>query len=143
MVVVVVLEVLVVLDVVVVVPQTFGVPPPPQVAGAAHVPQSSALPHPFGTDPHSAPASAHVVGVQHMPNGFDPGGAPLMHAPPQHSWFVRQDCPSDLQVALIASAGSATIVTSVTSTRRAWIRIGTSFVGAELHATRAGASIGF
>jgi hypothetical protein len=117
-----VVVVVLVVDVVVVgVPQTFGVPPPPHVAGAAHVPQSSALPHPFGTDPHSAPASAHVVGVQHMPNGFDPGGAPLMHAASQHSWLVRQDCPSDLHVAPIASAVSATTVTSVTSTTRVWV----------------------
>jgi hypothetical protein len=32
-------------------PQTFGVPPPPQVCGALHVPQLNAPPHPLGAVP--------------------------------------------------------------------------------------------
>lgn len=74
-----------VVDVLVVdVPQAFAVPPPPHVAGAAQDPQLNVLPQPSDTEPHSAPTAVHVVGVQQIPNGFDPGGAPLMHNPPQH-----------------------------------------------------------
>jgi hypothetical protein len=74
-----------VVDVVVVeVPQTFAVPPPPQVSGAVQVPQFTIPPQPLGTVPQSSPAGHVVAAVQQMPNGFDPGGAPLMHNPPQH-----------------------------------------------------------
>ncbi len=63
---------------------TLGVPPPPHVSGATQDPQSSGCGHvPFAMLPHSAPSSAQVAGVQHTPNGLDPGGAPLTHAPLQ------------------------------------------------------------
>jgi hypothetical protein len=40
-----------------------GVPPPPQVWGAVHVPQVSVPPHPSAIVPQFAPFAAHVVGV--------------------------------------------------------------------------------
>ena len=49
-------------------PQTFGVPPPPQVSGAGHEPQSSMQPHPSETVPQSLPCAAQVVRVQQLPN---------------------------------------------------------------------------
>src|SRR5438874_1751036 len=45
-------------------PHTLGVPPPPQVSGAVHMPQSSTPPQPSPTGPQLAPASAHVRAVQ-------------------------------------------------------------------------------
>ena len=46
-------------------PQLFGTPPPPQIAGATHVPQLGVIPpHPSATCPQSAPALRHVAGVQ-------------------------------------------------------------------------------
>jgi hypothetical protein len=44
-------------------PQTFAVPPPPQVAGSAHEPQLSVAPHPSASMPQFLPCAAHVVGV--------------------------------------------------------------------------------
>lgn len=49
-------------------PHLLDTPPPPQVAGAVQVPQSSKPPQPSGNEPHSAPAFAQVVGVQ-VPTG--------------------------------------------------------------------------
>ena len=67
-----------VVDVVVDVPQTFGVPPPPQVSGSVHVPQFSMSGQvPSLMRPQLAPSAAHVVGVQHVPFGLLPGGALL------------------------------------------------------------------
>ena len=51
-------------------PQTFGVPPPPQVSGRVHVPQPRVPPQPSAIVPQFAPAAAHVVGVQHVPKDF-------------------------------------------------------------------------
>jgi hypothetical protein len=48
-------------------PHLYGVPPPPQVAGAVHVPQLMTLPQPSPIEPHSAPNAAQVVGVQVPP----------------------------------------------------------------------------
>src|SRR2546428_108771 len=45
------------------VPHTLGVPPPPQLSGAVHVPQSIAPPQPSSMTPQSTPAT-HVFGVQ-------------------------------------------------------------------------------
>src|SRR5262249_33700340 len=46
-------------------PQTFGVPPPPQIVGDGHAPQASVPPQPFGMAPQLAPCPAQVVGVHH------------------------------------------------------------------------------
>jgi hypothetical protein len=45
-------------------PQTFAVPPPPQLWGAAHVPQFTVPPHPSGTKPQLSPAGQNVDGTQ-------------------------------------------------------------------------------
>jgi len=63
------------------VPQTFGVPPPPQVSGRVHVPQSRVPPQPSAIMPQFAPAAAHVVGEQHVPDDFL---LELTHTPLQH-----------------------------------------------------------
>jgi hypothetical protein len=79
-----VLLVVVVVVVVVDVPQTFGVPLPPQVSGSVHVPQFSMSGQvPSLMRPQLAPSAAHVVGVQHVPRGLLPGGALLTQTPPQ------------------------------------------------------------
>ena len=62
------------------VPQTFGVPPPPQVCGRVHAPQSRVPPQPSAIIPQFAPSAAHVVGEQHVPNDFL---LPLTHTPLQ------------------------------------------------------------
>jgi hypothetical protein len=48
-------------------PQTLGTPPPPQMYGALHAPQSSKPPQPSPTGPQFAPTSAHVRGVHARP----------------------------------------------------------------------------
>jgi len=50
-------------------PQTFAVPPPPQVSGAVHVPQSRVNPvqSPLAIVPQFLPRAAQVVGVQQRP----------------------------------------------------------------------------
>jgi|SRR5580704_9278235 hypothetical protein len=53
-------------------PQTLGVPPPPQVEGALQVPHSSSPPQPSEAVPQKIPSSAQVNGVQ---------PAPGMHVP--------------------------------------------------------------
>ena len=46
-------------------PQTFGVPPPPQVCGAVHAgPQLTVPPHPSSMVPQFLPAPQEVIGVQ-------------------------------------------------------------------------------
>ena len=60
-------------------PQTFGVPPPPQVSGAVHAgPQDTVPPHPLDTVPQSSPAG-HVVVVGVQPHWFG-----LLGVPPPH-----------------------------------------------------------
>lgn len=54
-------------------PQWFFCPPPPHVAGAVHVPQSSVWPQPSDTDPQFASLAAHVVGTQVLPPPAPPG----------------------------------------------------------------------
>jgi hypothetical protein len=45
-------------------PQTFAVPAPPQVCGAAHEPQEMVPPHPSGMVPQLSPAGQAVMGTQ-------------------------------------------------------------------------------
>src|SRR5262249_10477855 len=48
-------------------PQTFGVPPPPQVCGAVQVPQLMSPPQPSGAVPQFCPAGQVVFGM-HAPH---------------------------------------------------------------------------
>jgi hypothetical protein len=57
-------------------PHTFGVPPPPHVSGAVHVPQSSVLPQRSSIDPQFKPNSAHVTAKVQAP--------PAQHCPAPH-----------------------------------------------------------
>src|SRR5438128_12362160 len=88
--VVVVVMVLVVVVVVVVEPQTFGVPPPPQVCGRVHVPQLRVPPQPSAIIPQFAPTAAHVVGVKHVPKNFF---LAWTHTPLQQFGLVRPSWP--------------------------------------------------
>jgi hypothetical protein len=45
-------------------PHWLGTPPPPQVSGAWHVPQSIMLPQPSPAGPQLKPSCAHVWGTQ-------------------------------------------------------------------------------
>ena len=63
----------------VVLPQTPGVPPPPQLSGALHEPQLRTPPQPSAHEPQFFPSAAQVVGVQEEP----------AHLPP-----VPQVCPA-------------------------------------------------
>jgi hypothetical protein len=76
-------------------PQTFAVPPPPQVSGAVQVPQSMVPPQPSDREPHSAPCPAQVVSEQQVPNEA-PGG--MVQNPLQQLWWVRHSEPAGLQV---------------------------------------------
>jgi hypothetical protein len=60
-------------------PHWFAVPSPPQVAGAAHVPQSRVFPQWSSTLPHSFDCAAHVTGLQTLdpPLPPDPAAAPV------------------------------------------------------------------
>jgi hypothetical protein len=65
-------------------PHTFDVPPPPHVSEPVQDPQLRGCGHvPLEIVPQLACWALHVVGVQHTPNGFEPGGAPFTHAPLQ------------------------------------------------------------
>ena len=64
-------------------PQWFFCPPPPHVAGAVQVPQSSVWPQPSDSDPQFASSAAHVVGTQVLPPPAPLGifvQAPFVHA---------------------------------------------------------------
>src|SRR5262249_34343916 len=50
------------------VPQTLGVPPPPQDSLPMQVPQSRRPPQPSLMGPQFAPCCAHVVADEHMPS---------------------------------------------------------------------------
>src|SRR5580693_8630987 len=65
-------------------PQTLGVPPPPQVWGAVHVPQSSMSPQPSGIWPQVAPCCSQVDGVQQAPPLQTPGGGQVDASQAQH-----------------------------------------------------------
>lgn len=101
--VVVVVEIMVVV-VVLDVPQTFGVPPPPHVAGSVHVPQSRVRPaqSPLEIVPQFAPAAWHVVGAQHMPDT----PVILTQLPLQQLALFRHDWPSGLQGSAAAKRGT-------------------------------------
>jgi hypothetical protein len=75
-------------------PQWFGMPPPPQVAGAVQVPHMSGPPQPSLAAPQLYPIIAHVIGVQvpgmHLPPG--PQLEPPSHVP---QFAVRPPQPSD------------------------------------------------
>jgi hypothetical protein len=49
------------------IPHTFCVPPPPQVAGAVHVPQFCTLPQPSGAIPQSRLSWLQLLYAAHMP----------------------------------------------------------------------------
>jgi len=73
------------------VPQTLGIPPPPQVSGAVHVPQLSELPQPSPWVPQFTASSAHVFGTQLDATPHLLGAPPPPHVPaspqlPQLSW---------------------------------------------------------
>jgi hypothetical protein len=53
-------------------PQTFGVPPPPQVSSPVQVPQSRVPPQPSEMVPQFLPCAAHVVGMQPHTFGVPP-----------------------------------------------------------------------
>src|SRR5262245_48106272 len=91
-------------------PQTFGVPPPPQVCGRVHVPQSRVPPQPSAIIPQFAPAAAHVVGVQHVPNDFL---LDLTHTPLQQLASVRHVWPSDIQGPALAARHPTTMRAAV------------------------------
>jgi hypothetical protein len=89
------------------VPQTFGVPAPPQISGEAQVPQANHPPAPSGIAPQFFPSSEHeVVGVS-GPHTFaippppqvrEPLQVPQLSVPPQPSDIVLQFLPSEAQV---------------------------------------------
>jgi hypothetical protein len=116
-------------------PHWFGVPPPPQVKGAVHVPQSRLPPQPSESDPHPAPALAHVVGTQPLElvlELLDPDpelelldaepelellvALPLTHAPPSHvsppeqSALDAHTAPHTLLVAHASPLGQSELV---------------------------------
>src|SRR2546425_10049830 len=57
-------------------PQTLAIPPPPQICGAAQVPQVSVPPQPSRIVPQFFPWAAQVVGVQVQPGIGVPTHAP-------------------------------------------------------------------
>ena len=78
--------------------QTFAVPPPPQICGALHVPQSRLPPQPSGIDPQFFPCAWHVVGVQQVPKIATPRcDVGLKHRRLQQLTFVWQRWPDALQ----------------------------------------------
>src|SRR5438132_3700783 len=70
-------------------PQTLAIPPPPQICGAAQVPQVSVPPQPSRIVPQFFPWAAQVVGVQ-----VQPGMGVPTHAPPAHASPEVQGLPS-------------------------------------------------
>jgi hypothetical protein len=65
-------------------PQTFGVPPPPQVWGAGHVPHWMSPPQQSLAGPQSSPRSTQVIGV-HSRDPHWPGGTATHPAPNPHA----------------------------------------------------------
>jgi len=65
-------------------PQALAMPPPPQLSGAVHLPQSRTSPHPSDTVPQLAPRSAQVFGRHGVvPQRFGP--LPPQNKPVSHS----------------------------------------------------------
>jgi hypothetical protein len=90
-------------------PQTFGVPPPPQVCGDLQLPQLSVPPQPLEMVPQVACCAAQVVGVQQVPLLQTwPDEQQLMphvaveeaqaHFPFVHVWFAPQTVPQAPQL---------------------------------------------
>src|SRR5207245_2046130 len=72
-------------------PQTFGLPPPPQVSKPVHAPQSMLPPQPFGTlSPQFFPSAAQVVGVAPellgRPAPLQPQGSGAAQPPQFSNW---------------------------------------------------------
>ncbi len=90
------------------IPQTFGIPPPPQVSGTVHVPQSSVPPQQSEAMPQSKPRSAQGVGPgqskphwcpsQPNPHIRPTGQVPQSRTCPQPSSAVPQLKPCSAQV---------------------------------------------
>lgn len=90
-------------------PQTFGVPPPPQVCGDLQLPQLSVPPQPLEIVPQVAPCAVQVVGVQQVPLlQTCPDEQQLVpqvaaeeaqtHLPLVHVWFGPQVAPQAPQL---------------------------------------------
>lgn len=90
-------------------PQTFGVPPPPQVCGDLQLPQLSVPPQPLEIVPQFLPWTAQVVGVQQVPLLQTwPDEQQLLpqvaaeeaqaHFPLVHVWFVPHVVPQAPQL---------------------------------------------
>ena len=89
------------------VPQTFGVPEPPQIWDEVQVPQASHPPAPSGIAPQFFPCAEHEVvgatGPQTLatpppPQVKDPLQAPHVSVPPQPFDIVPQFLPTEAQV---------------------------------------------
>jgi hypothetical protein len=74
-------------------PHTLGTPPPPQIAGEAHVGQSTTPPQPSATGPHSLPVCAQVFGWQAAPPARPPPQT-LGCPPPPQICGAEQPLPS-------------------------------------------------
>jgi len=90
-------------------PHTLGVPPPPHVCGALHVPQLSVPPQPSGIDPQFLPCAAHVVGVHGrvqvlFVQTWPLGQEPQLRVPPQ-------PLPIEPQLPVMHTAGTQAAVT--------------------------------
>jgi hypothetical protein len=88
-------------------PHTLGMPPPPQVAGAAQSPQSSIPPHPSPTLPQKRDGPAlQVSGTQPLSATHRPDELHLWFAPPQapQSWARPQPSPTLPQYCPVALA---------------------------------------
>jgi len=90
-------------------PHTLGVPPPPHVCGAAHVPQLSVPPQPSEIEPQFLPCAAHVVGVHGrvqvlFVQTWPLGQAPQLSVPPQ-------PLPIEPQLPVMHTAGTQAAVT--------------------------------
>src|SRR4030095_659473 len=86
-------------------PQPCALPPPPQVCGRVHVPQSRVPPQPSAIIPQFAPTAAHVVGEQPQTFGVPPppqvcgrAHVPQSRVPPQPSAIIPQFAPSAAHV---------------------------------------------
>ncbi len=83
-------------------PHTFGVPAPPQVCGAVHVPQLSDALQPSEIVPQFLPSAPQVVGLQGVgphtlgvmpPQTSVPEQVPQLSVPPQPFPIVPQFLP--------------------------------------------------
>ena len=91
-----------------VLPQTFAVPPPPQVCGALHEPQLIVPPHPSETVPQFAPSRVHVFGV----HALGEQSAPVKPGAQAQTPLVQRPFPEQLFGQDEDAAGQAAIVPS-------------------------------